>query len=201
MDLRGVAGLWKATESLHEWASLIFKFRPEAAHPAYFFFFFILIIQPKGFSDDLRGLPSWVSVHFTRSPAWQNYLIKSILILLPLLHTSFLGFWPPPSPAQTSLFTMHQGPSRHTNHRFELQPLPNSLLHSLDEPTLNVPSATENQSVFLEMPSFYLKSYLASAGVILNQQSKLNKGLKKDSYFVFTQGWRIPFLSSPYDTF
>lgn len=36
------------------------------------FFSLVLFIQPKGFSDDLRGLPSWVSVHFTRSPIWQN---------------------------------------------------------------------------------------------------------------------------------
>lgn len=32
----------------------------------------ILFIQPKGFSDNLRGRPSWVSVHFTRSPISHN---------------------------------------------------------------------------------------------------------------------------------
>lgn len=36
------------------------------------FFSLILFIQPKGFSDNLRELSSWVSVHFTRSPIWQN---------------------------------------------------------------------------------------------------------------------------------
>lgn len=36
------------------------------------FFSLILFIQPRGFSDNLRELPSWVSVHFTRSPIWQN---------------------------------------------------------------------------------------------------------------------------------
>lgn len=72
------------------------------------FFSLMLFIQPKGFSDDLRQLPSWVSVHLTRSPVWQKDFIISTLVLLPPLHAAFPGPWLSPSPPQTSLF-QHAG--------------------------------------------------------------------------------------------
>lgn len=50
------------------------------------------------------------------------------------------------------------------------------------------------------MPSFCSEHHLGFAAVVLNQQNESGEGLKKDFYFTFTQGWRIPFFSSPCDT-
>lgn len=56
---------------MNEWVWISNVGQKQPAQPN--FFSLVLFIQPKGFSDDLRGLPSWVSVHFTRSPIWQNH--------------------------------------------------------------------------------------------------------------------------------
>lgn len=55
---------------MNEWVWISNVGQKQPAKPN--FFALVLFIQPKGFSDDLRGLTSWVSVHLTRSPIWQN---------------------------------------------------------------------------------------------------------------------------------
>lgn len=55
---------------MNEWVWISNVGQKQPAQPN--FFSLVLFIQPEGFSDDLRGLPSWVSVHFTTSPIWQN---------------------------------------------------------------------------------------------------------------------------------
>lgn len=55
---------------MNEWVSFSNLGQKQPTKPN--FSSLILFIQPKGFSDNLRGWPSWVSVHFTRSPIWRN---------------------------------------------------------------------------------------------------------------------------------
>lgn len=90
-DLRSKIGLQESTEGLHEWMSLIFKFRPEAAHPAQFFLTSYCLFNQKDFQTTGGNcLHGWVYILPEVLFGRMTFII-SILVPLPLLQAAFLG--------------------------------------------------------------------------------------------------------------
>lgn len=132
------------------------------------FFSLVLFIQPKGFSDDLRGLPSRVSVHFTKSPIWQNgFYCQHFGSVAP---TTCCFSWPSGSlqiPCELPFPQHTRDPADaqtiELNNHFTPQALPNSFLCSLGGHALllcykKTRCPSRNTFILVEMPPAFYRS-------------------------------------------